>query len=196
MKNRKEFKFMEARKLLDILNLAERLKDTTRHCYTKNGRRESVGEHCWMASLMAFFLRDEFPEADMDKVMKMIIIHDLGEAFTGDIPAFDKTTADEKAEEKLLYEWVNTLPDMYRDEMLSLYKEMEERQTSEARIYKAIDGLEAVIQHNISDISTWIPKEYEMNVTYGYDKVAFSDYLTGLRDEIQKDTLKKIEEAK
>lgn len=149
-----------------------------------------------MASLMAFFLRDEFPEADMDKVMKMIIIHDLGEAFTGDIPAFDKTTADEKAEEKLLYEWVNTLPDMYRDEMLSLYKEMEERQTPEARIYKAIDGLEAVIQHNISDISTWIPKEYEMNVTYGYDKVAFSDYLTGLRDEIQKDTLKKIEEAK
>lgn len=186
---------MEARKLLDIMNLAERLKDTTRHCYTKNGRRESVGEHCWMASLMAFFLRDEFPEADMDKVMKMIIIHDLGEAFTGDIPTFDKTDANEKTEEELLYGWVRTLPEPYAQEMLSLYEEMAERKTLEAKIYKAIDGMEAVIQHNISDISTWIPREYELNVTYADDKVAFSDYLKGLREEIRKDTLEKIEEA-
>ena len=82
---------MQPRELLEIMTVAERLKDTTRHCYTTKGRHESVGEHCWMMTLMAFFLRDEFPEADMDKVMKMIIIHDLGEAFTGDIPAFDKT---------------------------------------------------------------------------------------------------------
>ena len=187
---------MEARKLLDIMNLAERLKDTTRHCYTKNGRKESVGEHCWMASLMAFFLRDEFPEADMDKVMKMIIIHDLGEAFTGDIPTFDKTDANEKTEEELLYGWVRSLPEPYAQEMLSLYEEMAERKTLEAKIYKAIDGMEAVIQHNISDISTWIPREYELNVTYADDKVAFSDYLKELREEIRKDTLEKIEEAK
>ena len=187
---------MEARKLIDILNLAERLKDTTRHCYTKNGRRESVAEHCWMATLMAFFLRDEFPEADMDKVIKMIMIHDLGEAFTGDIPTFDKTEANEKTEEELLYSWVRTLPASYAEEMLSLYEEMAERKTLEAKIYKAIDGMEAVIQHNISDISTWIPKEYELNVNYANDKVAFSDYLKELREEIRKDTLTKIEESK
>lgn len=187
---------MEARKLIDILNLAERLKDTTRHCYTKNGRRESVAEHCWMATLMAFFLRDEFPEADMDKVIKMIMIHDLGEAFTGDIPTFDKTEANEKTEEELLYSWVRTLPAPYAEEMLSLYEEMAERKTLEAKIYKAIDGMEAVIQHNISDISTWIPKEYELNVNYANDKVAFSDYLKELREEIRKDTLTKIEESK
>ena len=187
---------MEARKLIDILNLAERLKDTTRHCYTKNGRRESVAEHCWMATLMAFFLRDEFPEADMDKVIKMIMIHDLGEAFTGDIPTFDKTEANEKTEEELLYSWVRTLPAPYTEEMLSLYEEMAERKTLEAKIYKAIDGMEAVIQHNISDISTWIPREYELNVNYANDKVEFSDYLKELREEIRKDTLTKIEESK
>lgn len=71
---------------------------------------------------------------------------------------------------------------------------MAERKTIESKIYKAIDGLEALIQHNISDLSTWIPKEYELNKTYADDKVAFSEYLTELREEIRKDTMKKIGE--
>lgn len=186
---------MDARKLIDILNLAERLKDTTRHCYTTKGRRESVAEHCWMAALLAFFLRDEFPEADMDKVIRMIIIHDMGEAFTGDIPTFDKTEVNEKTEEELLYGWVKTLPEDYAAVMMELYEEMAARETLEAKIYKAIDNLEAVIQHNISDISTWIPREYDLNLTYGDDKVAFSSYLKELREEIRKDTAEKIRES-
>lgn len=183
---------MEARKLLEALSMAERLKDATRHCYTRNGRHESVAEHSWMMTLMAFFIKDEFPEADMDKVIKMCIIHDLGEAFTGDIPTFEKTEANERTEEKLLNEWIDTLPENIRAEMTALYDEMAKRETVEAKIYKAIDGLEALIQHNISDISTWIPREYELNKTYADDKVAFSDYLKGLREEIRKDTLEKI----
>lgn len=187
---------MEARKLLDILNIAERLKDTSRHCYTRNGRRESVAEHCWMAALMAYFMRDEFPEVDMDKVIKMILIHDLGEVFTGDIPTFDKTEENEKTEEELLYQWVHSLPEQYSREMLSLYEEMAERKTVEAKVYKAIDGLEAVVQHNISEIDTWIPREYELNLTYANDKVEFSEYLKTLREEIRKDTVEKIEESR
>jgi len=185
---------LEARKLIEVLNVAERLKDTTRHCYTRNGRHESVAEHSWMMTLMAFFIKDEFPKVDMDKVIKMCIIHDLGEAFTGDIPAFDKTSANEETEEKLLYSWVKTLPQNYSDEMISLYEEMAKRETLEAKVYKAIDGLEALVQHNISDLSTWIPKEYELNKTYANDKVDFSEYLKALRDEIRRDTVKKIGE--
>lgn len=179
---------MEARELLKAMAVAVRLKDTTRHCYTEKGRHESVAEHCWMAALMAFFLQDEFPEADMDKVIRMCLIHDLGEAFTGDIPTFEKT------EEQLLREWVAALPKVCRDEMTALYDEMERRESLESRIYKAIDNLEAVIQHNFSDLSTWIPREYELNKTYGDDKVAFSPYLTALREEVRQDTLRKIGE--
>ena len=80
--------------------------------------------------------------------------------------------------------------------MIALYEEMAERKTIESKIYKAIDGLEALIQHNISDLSTWIPKEYELNKTYADDKVAFSEYLTELREEIRKDTMKKSENSK
>ena len=187
---------MEARKLLNALLVAERLKDTTRHCYTAKGRHESVAEHSWMMTLMAYFMKDEFPEVDMNKVIQMCIIHDLGECFTGDIPTFDKTKDNEDTEENLLYGWVKSLPENYANEMIALYEEMSERKTVEAKIYKAIDGLEALIQHNISDLSTWIEKEYELNKTYADDKVAFSDYLKELREEVRKDTLKKIETGK
>ena len=183
---------MEPRTLLEILEVAERLKDATRHCYTSKGRHESVAEHSWMMTLMAFFLREEFPDVNMDKVIEMCIIHDLGEAFTGDIPAFDKTSVDEETEEALLYGWVKSLPEPFAGKMLALYEEMAKRETKEAKVYKAIDGLEAVIQHNFSDLSTWIPKEYELNKTYAYDKVAFSEYLTALRDEVKKDTMEKL----
>lgn len=186
---------MEARTLLEALSVAERLKDTTRHCYTRNGRHESVAEHSWMMTLMAFFMRDEFPDVDMDKVIKMCIIHDLGEAFTGDIPVFEKTTENEQTEEDLLFHWVKTFPANYAAEMTALYEEMSKRETREAKVYKAIDSLEALIQHNISDLSTWIPREYELNKTYGDDKVAFSEYLKTVREEVRKDTLKKIGES-
>ena len=183
---------MDVRELLAAITVAERLKDTTRHCYTSKGRHESVAEHSWMMTLLAFFMRDEFPEADMDKVIRMCIIHDLGECFTGDIPAFMKNQVHEKAEEDLLYSWINGLPNNYAEEMKSLYSEMSARETLEARIYKAIDGLEALIQHNLSDLSTWIPSERELNLTYANDKVSFSDYLISLRQAIKEDTVRKI----
>lgn len=184
---------MDARKLLEILSVAERLKDATRHCYTSGRRHESVAEHCWRAALMAWFLKDEFPGADMDKVIHMLLIHDLGEAFTGDIPVFDKTQADEEREEALLNAWVDSLPQPFADEMHDLYTEMEARETLEAKIYKAIDGMEAVIQHNESPIDTWVEREYQVNLNHAIDKAAFSPYLAGLRQLIREDTLNKIE---
>ena len=90
----------------------------------------------------------------MDKVIRMCVIHDLGEAFTGDIPTFEKTKADEKKEDALLEDWGRSLPGMYADELTELYMEMNERKTLEAKIYKAIDGMEALVQHNFSDLST------------------------------------------
>ncbi len=187
---------MEVRELLNALHVAERLKDATRHSYTSGGRHESVAEHSWRLALMAFWIRDEFPEADMDKVIRMCLIHDLGEAFTGDIPTFLKTKEDETREDTLLEEWVNTLPSPYREEMDALYREMALRESPEARIYKALDGLEAVIQHNEAALSTWTENEYELNLHYADDKTAFSPYLRALRQTVREDTLEKLEAEK
>lgn len=186
---------MEPITFLEMLHTAERLKDTTRHCDTSGGRRESVAEHSWRLVLMAFWLREEFPDADMNKVMQMCLIHDLGECFTGDIPVFLKTGADTEKEDALLGNWVDSLPEPIRTEMKALYAEMNALQTQEAKIYKALDGLEAVIQHNESDISTWEPHEYNLQLTYAQDRVQFSPYLTRLREQIRQDSLAKIAEA-
>lgn len=186
---------MKPEALLDAMHVAERLKDTPRHCYTSRGRRESVAEHSWRMTLMAYFVSDEFPEADMGKIYRMCLIHDLGECFTGDIPVFAKTDSDEANEEALLYRWVDTLPEPFRTEMRALYEEMAARQTLEAKIYKAMDSLEAVIQHNESDIATWEPHEYDLNRNYAYDRVAFSPYMQALRAAIRRETDAKIEAA-
>lgn len=183
---------MEPQKLLEVLSVAERLKDATRHCYTSGGRHESVAEHSWRITLMAYLVSDEFPEADLEKLMKMCLIHDLGEAFTGDVPTFEKTEKDEEKEALLLNNWVEKLPEPFANEMQALYREMNERQTLEAKIYKALDNLEALIQHNESDINTWIPLEYDLQMTYGNDKVQFSEYMMKLRDQVREDSKKKI----
>lgn len=185
---------MDAEKLLAALHTAEKLKDTTRHSYTSGGRHESVAEHSWRLALMAYWLKDSFPDADMDKVIRMCLIHDLGECFTGDIPTFDKTAADEDREEELLYNWVAGLPAPFNTEMRALYEEMAALQTQEAKIYKALDNIEAVIQHNEADISTWEPLEYELNLTYGNDKVGFSPVMQAFRDTIRQETLRKMDE--
>lgn len=183
---------MKPVELLEILHTAERLKDVTRHSYTSGGRHESVAEHSWRITLMAFLLRDEFPELDMDKVLHMCLIHDLGECFTGDIPSFLKSGGDEERERSALETWVASLPAPYSVELKTLYAEMDALETDETRLYKALDKLEAVIQHNESPISTWEPLEYDLNRTYANENVAFSPYLTRLRREILRETEEKI----
>ena len=187
---------MNAREYLEILHIAEKLKDTPRHCTTSNGRVESVAEHSWRISLMAFLLRHEFPDANIDKVVDMCLIHDLGECFTGDIPTFLKTDSDRKTEDDLLNLWIENLPAEISKDFKDLYQEMEVQETKEAKIYKALDKLEALIQHNESPISTWSENEYELNKTYAFNTVEFSEWLTELRKEILKDTLEKIEMEK
>ncbi|MBR5257321.1 MAG: HD domain-containing protein [Clostridia bacterium] len=182
---------MDAREYLNILHVAEKLKDTPRHCTTSGRRTESVAEHSWRVSLMAFLLKNEFPDLDMDKVVGMCLIHDLGECFTGDIPTFVKTDSDRRTEDSLLGGWLKSLPPEVSRDMEQLYAEMDAQNTKEAKLYKALDKLEALIQHNESPLDTWAENEYALNRTYAFDAVAFSPWLTDLRKAVLEDTMEK-----
>lgn len=186
---------MKINDFLHIVDIMEAMKRNTRHSWLSDGRHESVAEHSWRLAAMAYFVKDEFPEADISRVIMMCIFHDIGEAFTGDIPAFIKTDSDESREENKVTAFLKTLPKAYQEELTELFAEMHELKTTEAKIYKALDKMEAVIQHNEADISTWLPLEYELQLNYGEREVEFSEYMLRLKKAVNEKTIEKINES-
>lgn len=187
---------MDPRTLIDIMRTTGKLKDMTRHSWTAQGRRESVAEHTYQMMIMAYFIQDEFPQADMKRVMEMCLFHDMGEAFTGDIPAFEKKPEDEETERQKVQSWIDTFPGQYRQKVRDLFDEMEAHETLESRIYKALDKLEVVIQHNEADLSTWLPLEYTLNLEYGDQYVEFSEFMKEVRRLAKEDSEEKIKTEK
>ena len=183
---------MNQRTYIDFLNKIEKLKCNTRHSWTSSGRQESVAEHSWRLAVMAMLCADEYPELDINKVIKMCLVHDFGEAITGDIPAFLKTTQNEIDEDDAVVNLISELPNDFCKEFQLLFDEMNARETSEAKLFKSLDNLEALISHNEADISTWLPREYEENLTYGQNNCEWSEWTKELRVEIKKESLQKI----
>ena len=175
---------MSPKEYLAVIHCIAGLKERTRHAWMKSGRQESVAEHSWRMALMAYFLRDAFPAADLTRVLLMALLHDMGEVFTGDIPTFEKTDADRAHEHVLRDQWIDSLPPPYAAEVRELFAEMDACETEEARLVRALDRMEAVITHNEGDPLTWLPLEYDLQRTYGVKEAAFSPALRALRTEV------------
>lgn len=184
-----------AKELTDFLGKMENLKCKTRHCFTSTGRPESVAEHCWRMAVMALLLRDCYPDINMDTVVEMALVHDWGEAILGDVPAFEKTDADRKAESHSLNTLLAPLPENLQTRFRHLCAEFESGESAEAQLCRALDKLEAVIQHNESDISTWLPLEHDLQLIYGNEECEFSPYTQELRDYTRRISEKKIADA-
>lgn len=63
----------------------------------------------------------------------------------------------------------------------------------ESKIYKALDKMEVVLQHNEAPLSTWIPLEYTLNIDHSSEQVEFSNYLKNLKKELNNDSINKIQ---
>lgn len=185
---------MKPRDLIEFLNIIDNLKDTTRHVWNSSGRQESVADHSWRVAVMALLVASEFPELDMERVVKMCLIHDFGEAITGDVPSFYKTKQHEENESAAIDELLTKLPQDLKEEFSELFEEMQSLCSEEAKLFKALDRMEAIITHNASPIESWLPIEYTENFTYGDENVKHSEYLTELKEELKEDTRKKIAE--
>ena len=153
---------------LDFLRAAEALKTTRRSGWTSAGEPESVAEHTWRLCLMALVLHREFPDADLARVLKICIVHDLGEAIGGDVPAPEQAargTAKADDERRDLLRLVEPLPAGTRDEIVALWDEYEAARTPEARLAKALDKLETILQHTQGANPPGF--DYRFNLGYG-----------------------------
>lgn len=152
---------------LNFLREAERLKDTLRSAYTTSGRTESVAEHSWRLTLLAITFADELPDVDLLKLLKICILHDLGEAIDGDIPAPLQSFTAHKFEKERndFLSLVEPLPEKVKSEFISLWDEYEDGSSPEACAAKALDKLETILQHNQG--SNPEDFDYEFNLEYG-----------------------------
>ena len=152
---------------LHFLREAERLKDTLRCAYTASGRTESVADHSWRLTLLAMTFADHLPDIDLLRLLKICVLHDLGEAIDGDIPApgQDPTVSKSRKERSDFLSLVAPLPDTIKSEFVSLWDEYDSGASPEARIAKALDKVETILQHNQG--ANPDDFDYAFNLDYG-----------------------------
>ena len=154
--------------ILDFLRAAEALKSTHRSAWTADGGRESAAAHSWRLSLMALVLGERFPGVDLARLLKICIVHDLGEAIGGDIPAPQQAAlaAGKAADERRdLLQLLAHLPAAEHAAILALWDEYESAATPEARLAKGLDKLETILQHTQGANPPGF--DYRFNLGYG-----------------------------
>ena len=186
--------------ILDFLRAAEALKVNTRSAHTSTGQQESVAEHTWRLCLMAMVLAPSVPEVDFARLVRICIVHDLGEAIGGDIPAPEQARRTSSGlahkaddERRDLVTLVQPLPPALRDEIIALWDEYEAAVTPEARLAKALDKLETILQHtqgqNPPDF------DYRFNLGYGREHTASPPVIAALRGLLDRETERRARES-
>ena len=174
--------------MLEFLRQTEPLKQTLRSAHTSNGRQESTAEHTWRLCLMVMLFADQYPAIDQLKLLKLCILHDLGEAISGDIPAVDQVAGVDKSiqERQDFQQLLTPLPESMQGELLALWDEYDQASTPEARLAKAFDKLETLLQHtqgqNPPDF------DYVFNLSYGEKYTGLDELTRALRELIDQDT--------
>lgn len=179
-------------KVIRFIKEIENLKSVTRTAWTKTGRRESTAEHSWRLAMLLMVLSDDFKDLDIDKAIKMSLVHDLGELYDGDISAKLQNDNDNKAEmeEKAMRRMLTILPENLAENIYDLWKEYNECSTKEAKLVKAMDKLETIVQHNQGENPEDF--DYEFNLQYGKQYFMDNEILEYMRYIIDEDTKESV----
>jgi putative hydrolases of HD superfamily len=182
--------------ILTFLRAAERMKTVTRNGWTSAGEQESVAEHTWRLCLMAMLLYGDTPGIELARLLRMCLIHDLGEAIHGDVPAPAQRAGAGKAEQERadLVDLTAPLPTALRQEILDLWDEYEAAESPEAKLAKGLDKLETILQHtqgrNPADF------DYAFNLDYGQRFTGADPVLAALRTRLDQETARRAKDRK
>ena len=180
--------------VLEFLRGAERLKTVTRSAFTSSGETESVAEHSWRLALMALALAPQFPEVDRTRLIRMCLIHDLGEAIGGDFPAPEQARrraegaveGKSAAERRDLLTLVAPLPPSLHDDIVGLWDEYEAAETPTAKLAKALDKLETILQHTQGRNPPGF--DYRFNLGYGREHTEGPPLIAAIREILDRAT--------
>ncbi len=147
-----------------FLNEADALKRVLRATTLVDGsRRENSGEHSWHLALYAMVLADQAgPGVNIDRVIRMLILHDLVEIDVGDVPIHsangqahgsDATQAAEAAAAERIF---GLLPPDLAADFLPLWQEFEAAETPDAVFAKSLDRVQPVMANLMSGGGTWV----------------------------------------
>jgi putative hydrolase of HD superfamily len=186
-------------RILDLLALSERLKRELRHSWLADGRQESVAEHTWQMALLALLVHRRLDRpTDLLRTLKLILVHDLVEAIAGDVPFFETGArkAGKAAREAAAIEEIRArVGGAEGDELRELWHAFEAGASQEAKVARALDHLEVQIQHNLADLATWEPVEYELIRTKMTGPCAFDPFLAALARRVTAQAEAKIRAA-
>lgn len=181
--------------LLQFIRDAEQLKNVLRSAHTSAGRRESTAEHTWRLCLLAMTLEHRMPDLDIARVLKLCVVHDLGEALGGDTPAVEQHADPDKSarERRDLLTLLAPLPPALRDEFAALWDDYEHASSPEARAVKALDKLETIVQHNQGANPPGF--DYLFNLDYGRKHTSSDPLFAELRALVDADTRARAEQS-
>ncbi len=156
------------KKLFDFATEIEKLKKMERYKgqfywkdYPAPIRYESVADHTWRLGMLVLLLANQLSQKlDLEKALKMVLVHDLPEIEAGDASplghdgtgvntyAFNKQKAAEKheSEKKAAVAFFSSLPPEQSKDLLNLWIECEQQKTFEAKVVKSLDKIEALMQ--------------------------------------------------
>lgn len=179
-------------KYLHFIREIERLKSVERTAWTTSGRRESTAEHSWRLALLAMMLCGEYPQLDRLRVLQLALVHDLGETYDGDIPAVAQgdPVVKERMERAAVERLADCLPPREGGELRGLWEEYEACRTPEARLVKALDKAETILQHNQGANPSGF--DYGFNLGYGAEYFRADEVLQRLRSLLDADTRRHV----
>lgn len=181
-KNTNPYKSIKGKNLDPIIGIyfqINHLKHLLRQGWLMRGitedKCESVGDHTFAVALFGLMIAKKyFPKMNAEKIIKMSLVHELGEIDSGDITPLDGISKEEKykMEEEGIEKMFANFPD--GEEYLELWKEFEKKKTPEAKFVKQVDQLEKAMQASVYSIQ------------YGKD---LNEFIESARAQIQDEKL-------
>lgn len=170
---------------LHFLAQSGALKDTLRSGFTDAGAAESTAAHSWRLALWVIALEPQLTGYNIETLLKLAILHDLGEAVTGDVPAIHQQ-GDQSARQAAEREAVRALSACLDEDLAAhigaLADDYDTGTSREAKLMKGLDKLETMLQHatgkNPDDF------DYRFNLSYGTRWTGHGDLLPRLRARI------------